>query len=172
MSYLDPNKGPLTARAKMRQDRIAQATAAREMVKDALDVDNNNNQRRSAFRRAQLAHAQAGERGGGEDRRVTVIERGSQQHMDLLGGDDLDVAAVAAGMALELRRRGIVRRSWDISGTFFEVVTVAPRATKPRLAGRSPWPCQDSNLGATDYESAALPTELQGRALRHDPVRR
>ena len=25
------------------------------------------------------------------------------------------------------------------------------------------WPCQDSNLGATDYESAALPTELQGR---------
>ncbi len=37
-------------------------------------------------------------------------------------------------------------------------------------AGRRPaftathnqWPCQDSNLGATDYESAALPAELQG----------
>jgi hypothetical protein len=36
----------------------------------------------------------------------------------------------------------------------------------------SPWPCQDSNLGATDYESAALPTELQGRDRRHDRARR
>ena len=26
------------------------------------------------------------------------------------------------------------------------------------------WPCQDSNLGATGYEPAALPTELQGQA--------
>ena len=26
-----------------------------------------------------------------------------------------------------------------------------------RFRRRPPWPCQDSNLGATDYESAALP---------------
>jgi hypothetical protein len=26
-----------------------------------------------------------------------------------------------------------------------------------------PWPGQDSNLGATDYESAALTAELPGR---------
>ena len=39
----------------------------------------------------------------------------------------------------------------------------AEPAVRPRLFR---WPCQDSNLGVTDYESAALPAELQGRDLR------
>src|SRR2546423_6501674 len=35
-------------------------------------------------------------------------------------------------------------------------------SSRGHAVDHSQWPCQDSNLGATDYESAALPAELQG----------
>jgi len=41
MSYLDPNKGRQAARAAMRQEHIAQAAAARAMVKEAFRDDYN-----------------------------------------------------------------------------------------------------------------------------------
>jgi hypothetical protein len=109
------------------------------------------------------------------------VIRNQQNHSDLLAGGP-DEAAGLNGRPQTFFARAKTPRS--TLSTLFRVLGVIrlPRCT--RFAGRAwnastyggkvpitsyvPWPGEDSNLRATDYESAALTAELPGRHCARD----
>ena len=92
---------------------------------------------------AQLAHAQAGEGGGDVDRAVELGAVGARDGVDLVGGEDREVAGALDGDAL-----GVVG---GVGGD----PALALGALEDRVFGLSiAWARLDSNQDLTDYESA------------------
>ncbi len=61
---------------------------------------------------------------------------------------------------------------WGALGSLNLDLEATPRRGKREFAGKSSWPGQDSNLRATDYESAALPLSYRagnGERRYHRP---
>src|SRR5262249_14258794 len=80
-------------------------------------------------------------------------------------------AVVAATAREEYLKSGRTGTRLGTRGGHVPRCGVQPPRTTPAIRPLLRWPCQDSNLGATDYESAALPTELQGRDRRDASTR-